>query len=350
MSRGRFSSWLCVAWFLGCSSPIDVVAVPRLTSNDAGEDAQVGGSAACVLAASQGFAGIDVARSAVRDQALCVCQDLVASKALTVSGGDVGIRGQLSAIAPVQVSGSLVVASDKGIVLTGADELRVGELQSAGPVLGSSAGVYVATDASIAGRVQLDAFEIGASFVRPAGTQVDVTQGVVASAIRSEQVIVSPPCSCNNGLASIAADVDLSQLPTVRDGARLSDQCALVQLDTSGASQLRLVADASVVILVPGDLSLDGSMVVEAANDAVVTLVVLGNVRANSPIMLGTQGGGRVELMVQGSGTVDIAGGSLVGSFYAPSAELVLQGSLSVEGNVLIRRSAIGGNLEIRTP
>lgn len=329
-------------------SPVDVVAISRANvqvDHDGGTDGQ---GQACAQLTQEQRVSLEAARGLVADHGLCVCEDFVPAGPVTVLGADVGVNGQLSLSSRMETQG-LTVAAMNGIVLGGGAVMMVDALRSAGPLVGSSGQVYVASDAVIASRVQLDVFDVGGTLTIPSNAAIEVAQGLAAGVVRNAAVAVDAPCSCALDAGSNFAVTDLASLPALGSGASPNNTCSLVRLDPMATQGSQLSLADSQVVVVAGDLSWDGALDVNVENNAAATVIVLGNVRIGETLTLGSDSG-RVDLFVQGGGTIELAGGMLRGDLIAPRAELVVRGPLTVSGHMMVRRAATSYELTIASP
>jgi hypothetical protein len=249
--------------------------------------------------------------------ALCSCTDVVSAHPLTVDGaGDadpatvgpdsVGIVGELSSDAIVDIAGSLQLSGD--LTLPSEDALRVG-------------GVLVQTP-------------------NPACNCRDENLLDVAALVQVQATDAS----------AVAAGFDPARLEDVTTDSPLELGCGRFRVARiAGASDLRIRALGRVALFVEGDVALDRGMDVTLDPGASFDLFVAGNVRVGAAWLLGgIEQAGRVRVYVGGGGTLDLsAEASIAGLLYAPRAELVTRGDLDVYGPLFVRRAAPGGELRV---
>lgn len=300
--------------------------------------------------------------------ALCVCEDYVGQQPLRVEGdgesqGSMGVNGAFHTGAELQLGGSLQVSGEGDITASGDSDLVIGgDLESASGVSGAS--LSVGGDARVGGDIRLSDLSIGGTLRQPDGAtrSVSGTQDVTASERGS--VNVPPPCDCDATRPDLGAavrahrsDNDNARLGLsafVLDGftepQSLELSCGSYHLSRiAGADALELHVEGDVALYVDGDVALDDAFRVELAPGARLWLTVEQSFRVSGALELGgPEGDGRVHLRVAGAGTLQLGGASLVvGSLYAPEAELVTQGELEVRGALLVRRAALEGRTTV---
>jgi hypothetical protein len=257
----------------------------------------------------------DAAGSAqVARYGLCSCTDLVAPAALRVDAFDATASRPVARAAALGINGSL--HADQGGSVDGS-------LRTAGPVSGGA---------------------------------LDVTGEQFASA--------TPPCACADAqLLDLAALARAAR--DANDNAGLGlDPDALAGLDAdaertlpcgryyltglSGSSALTIRARGNVALFVDGNVEIDQALTLRAEPGARLSVFVAGAMRVGGAFSLGgdPSGSERTALFVGGRGTLQLDGSaSLVGTLYAPRAELVSRGNLEVWGSLFVRRAALEGDL-----
>jgi hypothetical protein len=98
---------------------------------------------------------------------------------------------------------------------------------------------------------------------------------------------------------------------------------------------------------IDGNIELDDDFVVSLDSGAQLTLFIAGNMRVAGRLELSTpDSAGNLRVLVGGNGTVDLGAEALiVGTLYAPRAELVTRGRFELTGAVFVRRAAPGAEL-----
>jgi hypothetical protein len=313
---------LAVLAFIGSCSQSDLIAI-RLSA-DAGAESDAGsmGSACapqtCPALASLGEkcisgdalvrVGDSCARSGNADRGLrfnygvCSCSELIAMGPVNIyDQGSLGINSTIRSELPVIVTGDIVIATEL------ADN---------------------------------DASDLRAANVR-AGSET--------------------PCACGDeDLLDIPALVRAHEVDTTvvaRDALRgfqgatsLTLGCGRYYFDgISGDSPLTLRIEGRAAVFVAGDVALDDGFSATLAEGASLDLFVAGNVRVVGPLELGqARGAEHVNVYVGGGGTVDLNSSTqIAGHLYAPHAELVSRGDLTLDGSLFARRIAASGALSI---
>jgi hypothetical protein len=249
--------------------------------------------------------------------ALCSCTDFVSAFPLHVFGGtavdagvmgpdSVGIGGEFSTEASVDIAGSLQVSGD--LTLPSEDALALG-------------GVLVQTP-------------------NPACNCQDENLLDIPALVRAQ----------TTDAPALAGGFDPAQLEGVTTDSTLELSCGHYRVARiAGPSDLRIRAFGRVALFVDGDVALDGGMEVVLEAGASFDLYVAGNVRIGAAWLLGGfEQAGRVRVYVGGEGTINLAAeASIAGTLYAPRAELVTRGDLDVYGPIFVRRAAPGGELRV---
>lgn len=149
--------------------------------------------------------------------------------------------------------------------------------------------------------------------------------------------------------AQSPAGFDPAQLQDVTSNATVTLTCGSYRVARiAGTADLHLAISGHVVLLVEGDLALEAGMEVSVEQGGLFELIVLGNVGLAGPWLL--QGDpGQTRVYALGNGTIDLSAEALIsGPLYAPRAELVTRGDITVLGAVFVRRAAPGGTVLIR--
>jgi hypothetical protein len=235
--------------------------------------------------------------------AICSCTDLVT-------------------IEPLQVDGPNPTA----IAVNGA--LRVG------------AGVYIAGSVRVGGALS-SALSSAQSAPMITGSLIEHTR---------------PSCACGAAnlldvgaaTAAYAGDNDNADAKLVSveydsfSGARSLDlACGRYYLSrVAGSGALRLRVHGRVDLRIDGNVELDDELVVNLDAGAQLTLFIAGNMRVTGRLELSTpDSASSLRVLVGGNGTVDLGSDALiVGTLYAPRAELVTRGRFELTGAVFVRR------------
>jgi hypothetical protein len=191
----------------------------------------------------------------------------------------------------------------------------------------------VSGDCAVAGRIDLLGLSVANTLVQPAGAPFVVVDAMIGMT-QAQQVLVPPPCPCGE-----SERIDIAQVARdVLEGAGASSDC-------DGGVGLA-PGDA---LFVEGDLHREEGLSLQPAAPAELALVVEGNVRIEGPLTLGDASAATtVDLLVGGSGTIRLAGGGEIhGVLYAPQAELVLLGPLTVHGAVFVARVSADADAEL---
>ena len=335
---------LCVA--LGCTQT-DIIARDKALTcadsskcADAGADASVPWCSAAVCAnfddvasrCSDGTSHVllgdscdaaDPASPASRF-ALCACTDFISRQALRTDAWNGSDANGLSPVAAsVAVNGTFAAA---------------GALDIAGSLF-VTGSIELAPDA---GQVVADVIEANA----PAACACDGSGFLDVGAL----VAAHADANANDNL-------QLGFDPQMLDGFTLPPDAAPLELGCGryyfaalhGRGPLRLRVTGHAAIFVADDLAVDDDFTIELAPASAVDLFVAGNVRASARFTLGdVSQAGRARLYVGGTGNLDIYSDAFfAGSVYAPRAELVTRGLLTVYGSLFVRRAAPLGDVEL---
>src|SRR6185503_13731304 len=244
-----------------------------------------------------------------------------------VPGGtsaDVGIDGELRAIARVDVGGAVAVAGAAGAALLA--DLRVAHDLAIAGALGTGVTVTAGGDAHLAGSIDLAALTVAGTLTVAPGAGLGGT--VSAGATVRAPVEVAAPCACGTddlvdipafvaGHAADNQDAAIGRAPgrlTYYHGAVMLDlPCGIYYVGPvrgDGALTLRVTGRAA--LLVDGDLSLGAPFTVElATDDAELDLMIAGILSSNQAISIGrADHPARTRVYVGGSGTIELSGDS----------------------------------------
>ncbi|HEY2735759.1 MAG TPA: hypothetical protein VGI70_17295 [Polyangiales bacterium] len=347
--RGPIVSTL--AALLACS-PVDIVAVP-LPSGAIGD----AGAPVCAYgpAADGGESGVGFER------ALCTCDAFSSDSDLHVDGFDrrrgpyrpdagdgavpasVGVNREIGLSGSGTITGDLV-AADGGISLGPGDLDVGGKLAVGGPLEGASSAIHVAGDAEVSGRIEVSSLAIGGTLTQPDGASLDVSGDARYGAMRSADVLVDPPCSCDDGaLFDVSARVQAraSSATSLAANATIAgDACREYVLAAHTLDSLHIQAERSAAIYVPGSLHVMNDFVLESAPGVQVDFFIEDELSVDGQIQIGDDSDA-TRLYVGGAGTFPIMGGGQIhAAVYAPRAELVLSAELDVFGALFLRRVA----------
>jgi hypothetical protein len=288
------------------------------------------------------------------DRAVCTCIGYVGG-ALTVdaatdgASGDVASDGAFDLQLTSMVAGALTIAGDDGISLGSGVTLEVGgDLSVNGPLEGAEASVRVGADAAVAARIDLVDLTVGGTLTQTPGEPLLVANPPMIGDMRSEAVQVAPSCGCEPATLLDIATLVRARAPLAEplpEGPLPDERCAQYGLDGGTVDALSLDASASAAIWVTGDLALD-TLAIAVADGAELDVFLEGNLLVTGELVLGSAtSGGTVRLHVGGTGTIGLPqGGLLRGALYAPTAELVLSGPLTVHGAIFVKRLAADDN------
>jgi hypothetical protein len=251
-------------------------------------------------------------------------------------GGDVALNLELNLQARGTIGGALIAAGSDGVSLFTGIELEVGsDLGVGGSLRGNGASVRVGGNAAVAGSIDLAELRIAGTLTQPGGKPFAVSSPPELGALANAPVAIDPPCGCSEAeLLDIAALVQ-GELPATTPvgelecpGASANGAVALYateRLHVTSDLRLGTGPGPDLVLIVDGDLLIEGRL-------------ELGNPELHR----------RVRLYVGGTGTIELrAGGSLSGELYAPNAELVLEGPLTVYGALFLKRVAAQSALTV---
>lgn len=289
-------------------------------SGDASDDVGPGGTCAAATCPNPITCTAPIPRAIVGDgcgaqpwaapgfrHALCSCGDFVSQFPLTVErAGDAGA-------APIAIDGDL----------------------TAGARLDIAGDVFVAGMLALVDEGSLDAGAVQAGTGR---ARCDCSARVALAPDAVRALVPGNP-----------AGFDAVRFGDVRSDETIALGCGAYRVPRiAGPSGLHLAIDGHVVLVVEGDVELDGNFEARLADGALLELFVLGNVRVAGALSLGAEDD-RVRLYVLGSGTIDLNAEAFVaGPIYAPHAELVTRGDLTTTGSIFARRIAPGGAVRIR--
>lgn len=167
-------------------------------------------------------------------------------------------------------------------------------------------------------------------------------------------------CDCSSQVTLVPAAVlalvpenpdgfDVERFNNVQSDETVALDCGSYRVPRiAGASALNLTITGHVVLVVEGDIEMDGSIEATLAEGALLELFVIGNVRIAGALILGDEDDD-VRLYALGGGTIDLTSETFVaGPIYAPNAELVTRSNLTTTGSIFVRRAAPGGAITIR--
>ncbi|HKU39886.1 MAG TPA: collagen-binding domain-containing protein [Polyangiales bacterium] len=135
------------------------------------------------------------------------------------------------------------------------------------------------------------------------------------------------------------------------DGGRsLTLDCGRYFFDRiAGNGLLQIDVRGRVALFVARDLALDDGFRLTLQPGATAEIYVGGNVLVRGKLDLGaSNGGGRVLLAVQDSGTIDVADSYIDGSIYAPYETLTTRGAFELHGSLFVNRANFGAPATIR--
>jgi len=238
--------------------------------------------------------------------AICSCTDLVTAAALQVDG---------PAPTALAVNGALRVQSaniDASVLVGGA-------LSSSG-----------STAPTITGKLTEHA---------PAACLCDSSRLFDVSAAVSARV------NDNDDAALKFEKTELDAFSGVRELDLLCGRYYLTRI--AGDAGLHIRVHGQVALFVAGNIELDDELVVSLDSAAQFSLFVAGNLRVAGRLEVTTpDAADAAHLIMGGEGTVDLGSEtSIIGTLYAPRAELVTRGRFELSGALFVRRAAPGAEL-----
>jgi hypothetical protein len=326
-ARGVLASLLLSA-AAGCEQ-IDLVASDLERCSADGCPAPDCGARACAPLSSQralcASAGApvqagdscDAASSAqIARYGLCSCTDLVAPAALNVDAYDATLSRPAAGAAALGINGSLHVAQGGRIdgSLRAAGAISGGDLELTGELIESSVPPCACAESGL----------------------LDV--GALARAARDDN-------------DNVALGLDPTEFASFDGNRELPLPCGryfLTRLAGNGALTIR--AQGNVALFVEGNVELDQTLDLRPEPGARLSVFVAGEMRVGGAFTLGgdPSGSERAALLLGARGTLQLRGStSLVGTLYAPRAELVTAGDLEVYGSLFVRRAALEGDLTL---
>lgn len=305
-----------------------------------------------------------VAATAFR-YALCICQGLSASSAISTdafdstnagattfgTGGSVGVNGDVNT-GLLSVGGSLQIAKSA----TETQNLTVGVDLLTGSTLSDTQNVTVGRDASIGGDVKVNGtltvngtlkYQTGRTFnvgsLQPAGKTATATT-----------VTVAEPCDCaanllfdiagyvqkaatNNDNAAI--NLDPALLNNFQTDQVLNLTCGRFYLNNiNGSKKLTLNVSGRTALFVGSDVNLNSDFNVNLTANGELDLFINGGLTSSAPLHFGNRATpARVRLYMGGSRNINLSAGSEIdGNIYAPQSSLVTSGALTVYGAVFV--------------
>lgn len=291
------------------------------------------------------------------DHAICVCDDLQLSGALTVAtgaggNGSVGVNGA-STLSGAAIAGQLVAGGDVDISGNG----EFGSLVSNGnaSISGSvsvAGNVQIAQDANVSG-----AFRVGGSL---AIGGAENSSGAI-DAPRREQFgnLAAAPCGCApDQLFDVAGAV---QAAAAQLGGQESWEAAgdytvtlptgsyyLTQATLAGASAIHIAGNVS--LFVDGDVNLAGASHWDLDDTASLDLFVSGDANIAGLFEAGATRPNALRVFIGGTGTssLNISGAAtFAGSIYAPRATVALSGTTKIAGALFAKSLDASGDLTV---
>lgn len=310
----------------------------------------------------------DVAEAIFR-QAVCACGDLTLATSVTTdgfdsrvapwapggAGGDLGGNGAVSLGGMVTIGGDAIVAGAGG--LQAGPMLHVqGDLDLAGPLGRSSSAITVGGAARVGGTIDVGSLGVAGALTTAPGA---IVTGAVTAATRvTATVAVPPPCRCDPDevldVAQVVADHRLvnhdaalglapDAYADVAGDVMLELPCGRYYLDriqTTAGGSVTIRATGRTVLLIGGDVTLDGDLTVEVAPGAELDLFISGFLNLPGAVRLGDPARPRdLRLYLAAAGSINVSGGSILGgNLYAPAADIQASAPLEVFGALLVNR------------
>lgn len=311
--------------------------------------------------------------------AFCSCQDWVASDTVYVdsfssvrgpysrpsAGNDaaVAVNGRVALNHALTLRGELSVGLGMALPVGAPIEIE-GDVRSGGAISGQSL-IHIGGDALVAGDVEARTLTIDGSLTLPANAMIRVASlGAIGGGEQREPVVVEPECDCVDPW-DVAARVEARRaandneragfVPSDFDGFPGTTSAVLPCGELfiprlAGDGDLQLVVRGSTALFVDGSVSIRGSLsVILDSPRAELDLFIAGDISVSSTLRLGDElRPSQVRLYVGGNGTIQLASDSIVGGgLYAPRAELVVAGALTIYGSAFVRRLSASGPVEI---
>lgn len=290
--------------------------------------------------------------------ALCLCGDYTAvGSGAWVQGGPAGINGSLDVVGDHDFSGDIVAWGG----VSGVGNLTVGgNLATAGRVEGVG-DVRIGGDLSAgSGVTNVGHLEVKGTLRTPEAEQWVGTATIGAKG--AYEALAGPPCACGaeqqldvaaaiataktkNDNAAVGLSLEESvgeHALTLGSGSYFFERVEAVGLHT-------LTVDGAVALYVAGPFETVGQTHLVLTPGSTLDLYVDGDVAMVGDSSFGEGAGpGAVKLYVAGERKVSLVGGQkVVGSVYAPAADLELVGDSTFEG-ALFARDVLGvGQLHV---
>jgi hypothetical protein len=289
--------------------------------------------------------------------ALCLCGDYTAvGEGAWVQGGPAGINGTMDVVGDHDFSGDLVAYGG----VTGVGNLTVGgNLSTAGKVEGVG-DVKVSGDLSAgSGVTSVGRLEVKGTLRTPEAEQ---WTGTATFGAKGAYVpLAGPPCGCQaqqqlDVAAAIAtakakndnAAIGLSLSESVGEHALTLGSGSYFFETISAVGTHTLTVDGAVAIYVSGSFETVGQTHIELTKGSTLDLYVDGDVDMVGDSSFGAAGLGAVKLYVAGERKVSLVGGQkVVGSIYAPAADLELVGETTFDGALFARNVTGVGKLKV---
>ena len=289
--------------------------------------------------------------------ALCLCGDYRAvGEGAWVQGGPAGINGLMDVVGNHDFSGDVVAYGG----VSGVGNLTVGgNLSTAGRVEGVGEVRVTGDLCAGSGVSSVGHLEVKGTLRTPEAEQWVGTATVGAKG--AYQPLAGPPCGCGaeqqldvgaavaaaklkNDNAAIGLSLEESvgeRALTLGSGSYFFDGIQAVGLHT-------LTVDGAVALYVAGPLETVGQTQFKLTEGSTLDLYVDGDVDMVGDSSFGAAGAGAVKLYVAGERKVSLVGAQkVIGSVYAPAADLELVGQTTFEG-ALFARNVLGvGKLQV---
>lgn len=293
----------------------------------------------------------------VFNTALCLCGDYRAvGEGSWVQGGPAGINGSLDVVGHHDFSGDVVAWGG----ISGVGELTAGgNLTTAGRVEGVG-DVRVVGDLSAGqGVSNVGRLEVKGTLRTP---EAEAWVGTATFGAKGAYSPMSgPPCGCGAEQALDVAAV-IATAKTKNDNAAVGltlDHHVGEQALTLGSGsyffdgieavgQHTVTVDGAVALYVSGTFETVGQTHIALTKGSTLDLYVDGDVNMVGESSFGAASAGAVKLYVAGERTVSLVGGQkIIGSVYAPAADLELVGESTFEGSLFARNVLGVGRLHV---
>jgi hypothetical protein len=312
--------------------------------------------------------------------ALCLCNDYVSDHALftdafngsqgaydsgaPMTGGSVGVNGDLHPTGPMQIHGSLW-ASDSTDITASTVEVA-GELHAEGEMRPTS--LTVGADAWMANGIQTSGdVTIGGAVHVPSGAPIDIAgTSTFGPPVTTPFPPVASACNCEPSefvdvagvVATYAAhnddamlNIDPKMFENVQAPVTMTMPCGRIYFTTIAANDapIQLTVTSHVAIFVSGDIS-TSDFEIDVPTGGELDLFVAGTIVVRGSFLVGSPSNPARARTYVGGGTVNLqSAATLAGNLYAPNAQITLGGSAptTLYGSIFASELSAGADLTI---